>query len=107
LKEQAVIGYIVCLSVAGELHILNVAVIPQKQGNGYGAQLITSLFRLFPDYEVAYLEVREDNRPAIGLYQKFGFEAMYRRPNYYPNGKDALVMIKFPPKRDGEQNGLV
>ena len=39
------------------------------------------------------LEVREDNAPAIALYEKTGFIRAGRRRRYYPDGTDALVMI--------------
>jgi ribosomal-protein-alanine N-acetyltransferase len=55
--------------------------------------------------EVSYLEVREHNQPAISLYQKFGFETMYVRKGYYPDGENALVMVKKIINRG--ENGLV
>ena len=103
LKEDTLIGYIVCLLVAGELHITNVAVVPTQQRAGYGSYLLVQLFEHHPLYDVAYLEVREDNLAAIKLYEKFGFLPMYKRRNYYPGGKDAVVMIKFPAPKKGEK----
>lgn len=38
------------------------------------------------------LEVRAENIPAIGLYCSLGFTEIARRPNYYADGGDALVM---------------
>jgi ribosomal-protein-alanine N-acetyltransferase len=45
--------------------------------------------------EVTFLEVRASNLTAARLYERFGFNEIGRRPNYYPavTGKeDALVM---------------
>ena len=40
----------------------------------------------------ATLEVAADNDPALGLYQRFGFVDEGRRPGYYGNGIDAVIM---------------
>ncbi len=40
------------------------------------------------------LEVRENNLPAIKLYEKTGFETVLVKKNYYSNGENALYMIR-------------
>jgi ribosomal-protein-alanine N-acetyltransferase len=43
-----------------------------------------------------FLEVDEDNQPALLLYQKLGFEKVGERKGYYTSGKEqaatALIM---------------
>lgn len=41
-----------------------------------------------------FLEVRVSNSPALSLYLKNGFRGLYARSRYYPDGEDAIVMIK-------------
>lgn len=41
-----------------------------------------------------FLEVRENNLPAITLYQKLGFKKISTRKNYYSDGINALVYLK-------------
>ena len=41
-----------------------------------------------------FLEVRVSNAPAMSLYLKHGFRGLYARVRYYPDGEDALVMVK-------------
>jgi len=43
--------------------------------------------------EKVFLEVEEDNVPAINLYKKLGFEKISERKNYYGN-KTAIIMQK-------------
>ncbi len=40
------------------------------------------------------LEVREGNTPAINFYLKSGFNTISVRKDYYPNGENAIVMVK-------------
>lgn len=42
----------------------------------------------------AFLEVRVSNAPAMILYLRCGFRGLYARARYYPDGEDAIVMIK-------------
>ena len=41
-----------------------------------------------------FLEVRVSNAEAQLLYLKNGFVGLYARSRYYPDGEDALVMVK-------------
>ena len=40
------------------------------------------------------LEVRKNNEKARKLYKKCGFEEVLEKPHYYPNGEDAIYMIR-------------
>lgn len=86
------------LSAAGdECHLLNLTVKPQSQSNGLGGKLLAHLMRQGGERgaETAFLEVRESNHPAVRLYERFGFNEIGRRRDYYPavgGREDALVM---------------
>ena len=60
----------------------------------YSEHTFLNIFNKFEDYKIAYLEVRENNFAAIDLYNKFGFQQISLRKEYYSNGEDAIVMIK-------------
>ena len=48
------------------------------------------------------LEVRCSNRPAIELYERFGFRSAGLRRRYYQdNGEDALIMWRTPATLNG------
>jgi len=93
-EYNEIVGYIICWYYLEELHIGNIAVVPDRQGQGLGKMMLDWVLEYFSNYNKAFLEVRESNTKAINLYTAFGFEAIYRRRAYYSNGEDALVMIK-------------
>jgi ribosomal-protein-alanine N-acetyltransferase len=90
-----VVGYLCFWLVEGEMHILNLAVHPQRRRQGIGALLL----RRGLDYcqenggtEIT-LEVRRSNYKAISLYRRFHFEPRGIRPRYYSDsGEDAVIM---------------
>ena len=94
ILDGLIAGYCVCWYFQNELHIGNVAIKKEYQGNGYGKLLMQKLFELFPEYKQAHLEVGVSNDAAIGLYLKFGFNILSTRKSYYANDEDALVMLK-------------
>ncbi|SDS91137.1 [SSU ribosomal protein S18P]-alanine acetyltransferase [Halopseudomonas xinjiangensis] len=91
------IGHGVLTAAAGESHLLNITVKPENQGNGLGGRLLAHLIERARqrEAEVTFLEVRESNEAANHLYERFGFNEIGRRKNYYPavgGREDALVM---------------
>ena len=92
-----IIGYGVLSAAAGEAHILNVCIDPDRQGAGLGRRLLRRLVDLarWHHAEQVFLEVRPSNPKAITLYRSEGFNEIGTRPNYYPAAKgreDAIVM---------------
>jgi ribosomal-protein-alanine N-acetyltransferase len=93
--KRVVVGYVVAWFVAGEGEIANIAVRPEWRGHGIGARLLdhTILGARERGVERLFLEVRESNLAAQGLYASRGFQQVGRRRGYYrrPN-EDALVL---------------
>ena len=91
------IGHGVIQLILDEAHLLNITVRPQSQGQGYGLQLLEHLMAEAGRQggRECFLEVRASNQSAYRLYERFGFNEIGRRRDYYPaaNGReDALVM---------------
>ncbi len=89
------VGYTGFWLMAGEAHIVDIAVRPAYQRQGIGELLLISLIDLATVLNVsrATLEVRASNRPAINLYKKYGFETTGLRRGYYlDNNEDAVIM---------------
>ena len=95
IEHQRIAGYIVARESAGELHINNVAVRDQFRRRGIGSALLTRIMEAARrlKVKVAFLEVRSGNLAAQALYEKTGFKAIARRPDYYSDPReDAVVM---------------
>lgn len=97
-ENGAAVGYAGVQVVLDEGYITNVAVLPAWRKGGVASQLLDVFFRFARGNDLAFLtlEVRPSNEAAVALYQKFGFEEVGRRKNYYEKPKeDALIMTKF------------
>ncbi|MDF2185181.1 ribosomal protein S18-alanine N-acetyltransferase [Grimontia hollisae] len=95
--NQTLVGYFFAQCVAGEASLLNIAVSPDYQGQGYGKILLQAFLDCMKEMggEEAWLEVRESNKAAIRLYESLGFNEFDRRYDYYPSAtgrEDALIM---------------
>lgn len=78
----------------GEIH--TIGLLPQYQGKGLSHRLLQPLLQVADRIGAPmYLEVREGNTAAIGLYERYGFEKMGLRKNYYqPSGANAWTMVR-------------
>jgi ribosomal-protein-alanine N-acetyltransferase len=95
--EQQTIGYGVMSMAAGEAHLLNLCIHPQKQGRGHGRQLLNHLMQIADQKNAStvYLEVRASNNRACTLYHMAGFNEIGLRTGYYPSGSDREDAIVF------------
>ncbi len=94
--EQQV-GHGVIDLILDEAHLLNITIAPAYQGRGLGLVLLEHLMSRARQRggQECFLEVRASNQSAYRLYERFGFNEIGRRRNYYPapgGGEDALVM---------------
>ncbi len=92
---EEIIGIGCLWAIVDEAHITLLGIHPHYRGQKLGQLLLYTLLQDAVDrrLKLATLEVSANNKPAIALYQKFGFEIAGRRRNYYPTtGEDALVL---------------
>ncbi|MCK4352989.1 ribosomal protein S18-alanine N-acetyltransferase [candidate division WOR-3 bacterium] len=100
-----IIGYGIAFIEESSLHIANLAVKMGYRKRGIGSAILKNLL----DYgklngsprpsprsgkRETTLEVRVSNLPTINLYQKFGFNKLRIKKEYYSDGENALVMKK-------------
>ncbi|MHA4870761.1 ribosomal protein S18-alanine N-acetyltransferase [Duganella sp. PWIR1] len=97
-RDGDLLGYFLLMAVVDESHLLNVAVSPEKQGQGLGRFLLNQAVACSRGLgmESVLLEVRPSNTRALKIYERYGFKQIGRRKGYYPaaNGQreDAIVM---------------
>lgn len=90
---ENVFGYLSYLHILDELHIMNVAVLPEYQSRGFGKAMVK---RIIEDAKslcavAITLEVRESNVRAQKLYESLGFVSVGVRPHYYMDKENALI----------------
>ena len=79
---------------ASEAEILTLAVLPGARRHGAGRALLYALLAeaMARGAVEIFLEVAEGNGPARALYAAAGAQEVGRRPRYYADGADALVL---------------
>ena len=92
--EAPLMGYAGGWVVDGDLQILKVGVDPAWRRHGIARVLLA---RVADDARnlgarTSSLEVRAANAGAQALYAALGYEMLGRRPRYYSDGEDALIM---------------
>ena len=94
-SREPLVGMAGIWMMVDESHIVTIAVRRSHRHQGLGEWLLISLIDLSMQLRAKYvtLEVRESNKTAQALYEKYGFtKAGTRRKYYSDNGEDALIM---------------
>lgn len=96
-ESEKIIGLGCFWAILDEAHLTILAIHPDFQGQGLGKLLLGKLLEEAKNrnLERATLEVGENNKKALHLYQQFGFKEAGRRKKYYKKtGEDALILWK-------------
>jgi [ribosomal protein S18]-alanine N-acetyltransferase len=97
-RRRECLGYYLAMPGVEEMHLLNITIRPELQGQGLARLLMAHLKEASKAQgaHMLWLEVRESNARARQLYQREQFELVGRRKAYYPAAggqrEDALVM---------------
>jgi ribosomal-protein-alanine N-acetyltransferase len=94
LEDGGIRGYFVLRKVPPEAQLVDIAVRPQDRGRGLGRALLEEAAVAARSWGCAKLtlEVSAANEPALRLYRKAGFEIVGRRPKFYNDRSDAILM---------------
>jgi ribosomal-protein-alanine N-acetyltransferase len=95
-EDEGVVGYAVLWCVMDQGELANVAIARHMRGQGLGRVLLEEVLDVARrrGVETVFLEVRESNAPALGLYRRFGFSQVGHRRGYYDHPKeDARILM--------------
>lgn len=103
MDHGAVVGYAGVFCLPPDADIQTVGVDAGRQGRGIARLMLESLLA---DVDAAgathtMLEVRAGNDAALALYGRLGFAEISRRPRYYSDGVDAVIMRRTRPSGAG------
>ena len=96
LDNQEIVGY-GGVALAGEVaDIHTLTVVPSHRRKGIATQILIELesWAVSKGIKDFMLEMREGNLEAQPLYEKYGYQVISRRDNYYAPGIHALIMRK-------------
>lgn len=93
--EGLAVGFVLARLLGRELEILKIAVGPGERRQGLASLLLGQLVKEAEETGAGriMLEVREENKAARQLYQKLGFEGVGRREAYYPDSREAAILM--------------
>jgi ribosomal-protein-alanine N-acetyltransferase len=93
-EDGGVVGYAGLHVVLDEGYIDNIAVEPDARRHGVASALL-DIYCRFAAANLAFLtlEVRAANLPAIALYEKYGFQQVAVRRNYYQHPTENAVIM--------------
>ncbi len=94
--ENTIVGFAGLKVILDEADIMNIVVKKDFRHNGIGSVLLENLINYSKDLNLKTitLEVNENNLSAIRLYDKFSFDKLGIRKNYYDGKSDAIIMSK-------------
>lgn len=92
--DEAVAGYAITMTLGDVTDLQRIAVAPDHQRQGLARALLDAALAdaAAAGSDRVLLEVSDRNRAAVSLYAAAGFTEIDRRPRYYTDGSDAIVM---------------
>jgi ribosomal-protein-alanine N-acetyltransferase len=90
-----ILGFAGVWFLADEAHLATIAVRSDLRLRGIGERLLGGIFDLALEHnaKLVTLEVRASNQAAQGLYEKYGFVVVGRRPGYYSDNKEDAILM--------------
>jgi len=96
-EKESVQGFFVARGLGNEWEIENIVVAVRMRKLGLGTQLLNYFLKEVRQKgaQTVFLEVRESNRAAFALYEKFGFQPSGRRKAYYQQPTEDAISYQL------------
>ena len=93
--ENEIVGFAGMKVVIDQSDIMNIVTKKAYRNQGIGNILLKNLILLSKNLQLSSisLEVNEENKAAIYLYKKFGFQQTGFRKNYYQNKNGRIMTL--------------
>ncbi len=90
-------GFVILRARADQAEILTIAIAPEARRIGLARQImdIAETELIEQGVDTLFLEVAEDNHPAIAFYKAGGFEPIGRRPAYYKRKGGRVAALTY------------
>jgi [ribosomal protein S18]-alanine N-acetyltransferase len=97
IVNSDVVGYALAFHSEIRAEIHSVAVAPAQRGQGLAVALLKRIIQVLRrrGFRTVSLNVRQENKAAVDLYQKLGFQRVRRVNGYYEDGAPALRMRRL------------
>ena len=98
MADDVLLGYFIAMNGVDEVHLLNITIAPDHQGQGWAWVCLDALalWARGQGAQWLWLEVRVGNVRAMKVYAAHGYKRVGLRKNYYPAAhgerEDAIVM---------------
>lgn len=95
--KEEIVGFGGIWRAVDEAHITNLVTKKENRQLGIASQILEKLILLAKQesFNCITLEVRENNKAAIALYEKYNFKRIGFRKKYYNNKENAILMTRF------------
>jgi ribosomal-protein-alanine N-acetyltransferase len=95
-EKAQVQGFIIARAIGVEWEIENIALAGPARRRGLGTRLLGEFLDLAraQGAEAVFLEVRESNRAARALYEKWSFMRSGRRQRYYKDPEEDAILYR-------------
>ena len=95
--EPGLAGFVIARVMDREWEIENIAVAGPARRRGLGTRLLGELLDRARGRgaDAVFLEVRESNRAARALYEKWAFLESGRRPRYYKDPEEDAILYRL------------
>ncbi len=92
--EGKIVGFGGIWKAVYDVHVTNIVVKKDLRHLGIGTKILEKLISISKElkFNSITLEVNENNKNAIKLYEKFGFKKLGIRKKYYNHTDNAIIM---------------